>query len=1675
MRIFTLGKRGMSFFLFAFILLIGNLPSYGQETCPSDAGTASTQEFCYLQTVSDIATDASNPAVYQTADTENDTQPIPGDELLSDGVTYYVGSATAGTCVRVPVTVTVNSAAAPDNTVFPGSTSFTLSPCVGSNLDVTDLEAFFIPATNYEIVVYTSEFESTEATGELVPGENYFVGQVSGTGCPSVRVAVGYNPTEAPAPTAISPQTFCVGATVADLVAEGTSPDTQTIRWYRTETSIDPLDPSTQLINGATYYATQIINDRNDPFPPCESTERAAVVVELLEADAGADNTDAVTCQTAIEGRLAGGETAREIFLSLLEAGVPTDGTFNPSINTIAAEYSANPIGTFETTYTVTNELGCEDSAELALTVTEDPNAGDGGEIVFCQAELQALLLEYQQNPEAAVATLLAMVGPDIDTDGTFTNLTLDQIAAGYLAAVNTGTFPFNAQTTYTVTRGDCSDSAEITITVYGTLDAGADNSTTYCNTEIPALVNEVPGDVEDLYFALLEDGVPQTGTFEPTIEEIIEDYNTDNTQDFLTTYTITNEGGCTDSVDLTITVTEPTPANAGTIADQTVACSSSDPVLLADFLSPDATTGGTFSGTGVSLNASNEYVFDPSVGAGAYEITYTVSEDPDNCITGEASTTFTMNVSAEANAGADNSTTYCNTEIPALVNEVPGDVEDLYFALLEEGVPQTGTFNPTIEDIIQEYNEDNFQDFTTTYTVGTGECFDSVELTITVNEPAAANAGDITDQNVCSTDGIITLSSFLPEGASTGGTFSGENVNEADGTFDTSAGPNEDGYQITYSVDDTADCVIAGTEDSDSFTIFVAQGAELGEDITRTFCETEISPDLTVEEVNAYFLSLIEGLPTEGTFEPTPAELFETYQADPTGTFSTVYTVGTEPCGDSVMVTVVVNETQDANAGEIADQTVCSTDGMIDLSSFIPEGATTGGIFSGVGVTDGSFDASLGPNEAGYEITYSVDDTADCVTEGTEDSATFTIFVTEGVDLGDDITETLCITEIDPNLNLDTLEAYFLSLAGDVPAGGTFEPTAEELFADFQADPTSTFTTTYTVGSESCGDSVDITVTINDIEDANAGEIADQTVCSTDAMITLSDLLAADATTGGTFSGEGVTDGTFDPSLGPVEGGYEITYTVDDSADCVTEGTSDVVTFTIFVNEGVELGDDITRTVCLETIDPNLDAEGVEAYFNNLVENLPEGGSFEPTPAEIFAMYQDEPLQTFITNYTVSNGNCDDSVEIAVTVVDSFEADAGEDVELTFCSTEGVQNLYDFLDPAVSDLGTFEGLENGMFDPSTAELGVTTINYVIDEAETPCATGNDTAEFIITVNAPEAADAGDDVEAEFCLGQTEDIELTSLLPEGIQTTGTFSEPYEDGTFNPSVAGIGEFTVIYTLEGEEACVTGTDSSEITITVIETIEAPTATDVTFCASQAATVADLEAEGAGEIQWFLDEELTTPANEEDVLVEGAYYAVSVTEGGCQSEPVMITVTLTDGAAPTLVTDGNVFCDLDRPTIADLESNIVETGTVTFYDAATGGNVLGSSDLLEDDTTYYAALTSSEGCESSERLAITVDLETCDIIIPEAFSPNGDGINDRFEIEGLAAEYPNYNLQVFNRWGNKVFEGNASTPAWDGVSSASGTLGDDVLPVGVYFYILDFNDGQTAPVQGRVYLSR
>uniref|UniRef100_UPI001939DE19 T9SS type B sorting domain-containing protein n=1 Tax=Hyunsoonleella ulvae TaxID=2799948 RepID=UPI001939DE19 len=93
---------------------------------------------------------------------------------------------------------------------------------------------------------------------------------------------------------------------------------------------------------------------------------------------------------------------------------------------------------------------------------------------------------------------------------------------------------------------------------------------------------------------------------------------------------------------------------------------------------------------------------------------------------------------------------------------------------------------------------------------------------------------------------------------------------------------------------------------------------------------------------------------------------------------------------------------------------------------------------------------------------------------------------------------------------------------------------------------------------------------------------------------------------------------------------------------------------------------------------------------------------------------------------------------------------------------------------------------------------------------------------------------------------------------------------------------------------------------------------------------------------------------------------------------------------------------------------------------------------------------------------------------LLVFNEFSPNGDGDNDTLIINCIS-NYPNNKLEVYNRWGNLVYEKRAYNNDWDGTSNGRATLNtEDKLPSGTYYYVLDFGDG-SEPKVGWLYINR
>ena len=147
------------------------------------------------------------------------------------------------------------------------------------------------------------------------------------------------------------------------------------------------------------------------------------------------------------------------------------------------------------------------------------------------------------------------------------------------------------------------------------------------------------------------------------------------------------------------------------------------------------------------------------------------------------------------------------------------------------------------------------------------------------------------------------------------------------------------------------------------------------------------------------------------------------------------------------------------------------------------------------------------------------------------------------------------------------------------------------------------------------------------------------------------------------------------------------------------------------------------------------------------------------------------------------------------------------------------------------------------------------------------------------------------------------------------------------------------------------------------------------------------------------------------------------------------------------------------------------------VTFYnsleDLETESNAILVPSIYNNSSipeTIYLRLVSPP-CYEIFQFNLTI--ENCPPYIPQGFSPNDDTYNDWFNIQGLYNIFINHELQIYNRYGDLIFEGHNDKPWYGKINRGLNNKGDRA-PVGTYYYILNLNDPNYQPFVGWVYVN-
>jgi gliding motility-associated-like protein len=200
-----------------------------------------------------------------------------------------------------------------------------------------------------------------------------------------------------------------------------------------------------------------------------------------------------------------------------------------------------------------------------------------------------------------------------------------------------------------------------------------------------------------------------------------------------------------------------------------------------------------------------------------------------------------------------------------------------------------------------------------------------------------------------------------------------------------------------------------------------------------------------------------------------------------------------------------------------------------------------------------------------------------------------------------------------------------------------------------------------------------------------------------------------------------------------------------------------------------------------------------------------------------------------------------------------------------------------------------------------------------------------------------------------------------------------------------------------------------------------------------------ISDIEG-GSGnytQFSWYKDGEFYSTEMELNDLQSGEYSIIIEDDFNCQASK-------------------SVFLYEPEPLILEMEGidGITELGSIDL--TVTGGTepysyLWNTGEVTQDidplgGGMYTVQVTDENVCKSTDSIWIDVHFR---VLAPTAFSPNGDGTNEEFEVHGIGTDLKEYKMIIFNRWGQQVFQTTDHTTHWNGKLNNSGPE----QPVGVY----------------------
>ena len=182
---------------------------------------------------------------------------------------------------------------------------------------------------------------------------------------------------------------------------------------------------------------------------------------------------------------------------------------------------------------------------------------------------------------------------------------------------------------------------------------------------------------------------------------------------------------------------------------------------------------------------------------------------------------------------------------------------------------------------------------------------------------------------------------------------------------------------------------------------------------------------------------------------------------------------------------------------------------------------------------------------------------------------------------------------------------------------------------------------------------------------------------------------------------------------------------------------------------------------------------------------------------------------------------------------------------------------------------------------------------------------------------------------------------------------------------------------------------------------------------------------------------------------VFNNGDAVMCSIISGECSAPASSLPYVVNVEPLPTVAFDKNIIIKLNNT----VQLNPTTTGDIVSYqwsptDGLSSSSIANPILTAQKTGAYQLTVTSATSCVGTG----TVNVQVIDNVdVPNAFTPNGDGTNDTWDIPGLIL-YPNCVVSVYNRYGTRVYYSVGYPKSWDG------TYSGHALPTGTYYYIID-----------------